>query len=135
MRPLDLAIAPWRVGRGLIRAAEDLHDLAERARREPDPVEEVHERLDALLAVGSALTITAETIVTGGRDLRLTGERLDGHTEELIDGGAELTAVAKHIADELEVVRSALPRVAETIEPLQGVARGVGKVSGRLSRG
>jgi conjugal transfer/entry exclusion protein len=59
--------------------------------------------------------------------------------------------VAKDLAESLQVVRVALPRllegldsveqleesvetVAETVEPLQGVAKGVGRVSDRLSR-
>jgi len=153
--------------------------VAERARRDPDPVDEVRERLDALftqletliaavrtvdasaLALGTGgeelvvatreLNSTARTIETGGRELRRTGEVLDEHTQELIAGGKDLTAVAKDLSDSLRVLRVALPHllegmdsveqledsvetVAETIEPLQGVAKGVGKVSDRLSR-
>jgi hypothetical protein len=87
----------------------------------------------------------------GGRELRRTGEVLDEHTQELIAGGQDLTAVAKDLADSLRVLRVALPRlleqlesveqleesletVADTVEPLQGVAKGVGRVSDRLSR-
>jgi prefoldin subunit 5 len=177
--PLDLVLAPWRAVRVLGRAAEDLNAVAERARRQPDPVDEARERLDALfsqletliaavrtvdasaLALGAGgedllaatreLNSTARTIETGGRDLRRTGEVLDDHTQELIAGGQELTAVAKDLADSLRVLRAALPRllegldsveqleesvdtVAETVEPLQGVAKGVGRVSDRLSR-
>jgi DNA repair ATPase RecN len=124
MGPLDVVLAPVRAAQIAIRAAEDVHDLAERARRDPDPVEEVRERLDALLAVATELTATAETIVTGGHDLRLTGERLDAHTKELIDGGSELTEVANELEDSVETV-------ADTVEPLQGLARGVGRLSRR----
>ena len=142
MGPIDVVLIPWRAGRTVARAADDLHEIAERARRDPDPVEEVRQRLDALLAVTASLNATAETIVTGGDDLRRTGERLNGQTRELIDGGAELTEVAKELARSLEVFRRVLPEledsvetVADTVEPLQGLARGVGRVSGRLSRG
>ena len=162
----------------LVRAAEDLNAVAERARRDPDPVDEARERLDALFAQVDALLAairsadasalklanggedllvatreldsTARTIETGGRDLRRTGETLDAHTQELIAGGQDLTEVAKDLADSLRVVRAAVPRlvegmdsveqledsvetVAETVEPLQGVARGVGRMSERLS--
>ena len=150
-------LAPWRLTRTVARAADDLNTLAERARRDPDPVEEVRGRLDTLLAEirsldrhAVAVDATAETIVTGGRDLRLTGESLDAHTVELITGGRELTETAKAIAVHLAVFRQALPRllealgtvedleeslevVAETVEPLQGVANGVGRVTRRLS--
>lgn len=153
----------------LAQAAEDLHAVAERARRDPDPVDEARERIDALftqleallaairkvddsaLALGAGgedlvvatreLNSTARTIETGGRDLRRTGEVLDDHTQELITGGRDLTAVAKDLADSLRVLRASLPQleesvdtVAETVEPLQGVAKGVGRVSDRLSR-
>jgi chromosome segregation ATPase len=179
MGPLDIAFAPWRAARVLARAAEDLNAVAERARRDPDPLEEARERLDSLfaeletlivairavdasaLALGSggedlllatrSLDSTARAIETGGRDLRRTGEVLHEHTKELIAGGQDLTAVAKDLADSLRVLRVALPRlleqlesveqleesletVADTVEPLQGVAKGVGRVSDRLSR-
>jgi DNA repair ATPase RecN len=136
--PLDVVRAPLRAAQSAVRAVDDLHDIAERARRDPDPVEEVRQRLDALLVVAASLTTTAETIVTGGRDLRLTGESLDAHTEELIGGGRELTEVAKDLAETLAFVRAQLPRledsvetVADTVEPLQGLARGVGRLSRR----
>ena len=177
--PIEVVLGPWRALRVLARAAEDLNAVAERARRDPDPVEEARERLDALfteletlivairtvdasaVALGAggedlllatrSLNSTARAIETGGRELRRTGEVLDEHTQELITGGRDLTAVAKDLADSLRVLRAALPRllegldsveqleesvgsVAETVEPLQGVAKGVGRVSNRLSR-
>lgn len=180
MGPLDAAMAPWRAVRGVIRAADDLHTLAERARRDPDPLDEARERLDrltarlesligvgrsldgnaasidtgatALVAVARELLGTSRTIVTGGEDLRRTGETLDAHTQELIAGGGDLTGVAQELAASLRVFRAALPRVlaglhsveeledsvgtvAETVEPLQGLTQGVGRVSQRLSRG
>jgi prefoldin subunit 5 len=175
-----------RAARTVVRAAEDLHDLADRARRDPDPVEEVRERIDALLALltevvaeagrvnataavldvraaelvdggedllreTQALQFTARELVTGGRDLKETGDTLDGHTVELITGGQDLTAVAEQLSATLSVFRLALPRllqgldtvdeletavetVAETVEPLQGAAERVGRVTKRLSR-
>ena len=177
--PIEVILAPWRAVRVLARAAEDLNAVAERARRDPDPVEQARERLDALfteletliagirkvdasaVALGAggedlllatrSLNSTARAIETGGRELRRTGDVLDEHTQELITGGQDLTAVAKDLADSLRVLRVALPRllegldsveqleesvetVAETVEPLQGVAKGVGRVSDRLSR-
>jgi methyl-accepting chemotaxis protein len=179
MGPLAIVLAPWRAVRVLARSAEDLNALAERARRDPDPVDEVRERMEALftqletlvaaiakvdvsareLGAGGEdlllatrdLNSTARTIETGGRDLRRTGEVLDEHTQELIAGGKDLTAVAKDLSDSLRVLGAALPHlvegmdtvaqledsvetVAETLEPLQGVAKGVGRVSNRLAR-
>ena len=179
MGPIDLALAPWRALQIVGRAADDLNAVAERARRDPDPVDEARERLDTLFTeletlIGAIRTVntsalalaaggqdlllatrelnsTAQTIEAGGRDLRRTGEVLDDHTHELISGGQDLTAVAKDLAASLRVVRATLPsliegldtveqleesveKVAETVEPLQGVAKGVGRVTDRLSR-
>ena len=179
MGPADIVLGPWRAVRAVARAADDLNAVAERARRDPDPVDEARERVDALfteletliaavrkvdasaVALGAggedlllatrSLDSTAHAIETGGRELRRTGDVLDEHTQELIDGGQDLTAVAKDLADSLRVLRVAVPRllegldsveqleesvetVAETVEPLQGVAKGVGRVSDRLSR-
>ena len=180
MGPLDAAMAPWHAARAVVRAADDLHTLAESARRDPGPVEEARERLDglaaqlesliavgrsldgnaasintgatALVAVARELLGTSRTIVTGGEDLRRTGATLDAHTLEIIAGGRDLTAVAEELAASLRVFRAALPQllaglhsveeledsvgtVAETVEPLQGLAEGVGRVSQRLARG
>ena len=107
-------------------AAEDLNAAAERARRDPDPVDEAHERLDALFTqlqsvVAAIRTVdasalahgaggedrllatrdpnsTAGTIERGGPDLRRSGEILDDHTRELIAGGQDLMAVARNLA-------------------------------------
>jgi DNA repair ATPase RecN len=164
VNPLAIVLTPWRVVRVVARAADDLNAVAERARRDPDPVEELQTRLDALLteleALGAGgedllvatreLNATARTIEVGGRRLRRTGEVLDEHTQELITGGQDLTEVAKDLAHSLRIFRAALPRlldgldtveeleasvetVAETVQPLQGVARGVGRVTNRLS--
>ena len=145
----DVALAPWKAGRLLVRAADDLNAVAERARRDPDPVEEVRERLDALLGeiarltelvvplpgVLSGLAVVAERvdatgrrIVTGGQDLVAVGARLDGHAVELIDGGADLTAVSRELADTLAVFRAVLPRLLDgldTVEHLEDAVESV----------
>jgi hypothetical protein len=43
--PIEMVLGPWRAVRLLARAAEDLNAVAERARRDPDPVEQARERL------------------------------------------------------------------------------------------
>lgn len=77
----SLLLAPIRVPvravRTLDAALDDLAALAERARREPDPVEEVRVRLDALLMELTALNLVAREIVEGGRDLTDTAKQVD----------------------------------------------------------
>lgn len=155
----DILTLPMRTGGTLLRAADDLHALAERARRDPDPLDEARARLDGLgtqldtlVEVTSRLHATSRTIVTGGEDLRRTGEQLDAHTQEIVTGGRDLTAVGEELAASMRVLLAALPQVldglqsveeledsvgtvANTVEPLQGLTHGVGRVSQRLSRG
>ena len=188
-----LVLAPIRVPMRLARALDDLAVLAERARREPDPVEQVRTRVDTLLVELARLVEIGEAIVSGGsdltvetrganrlmhelveaaRELQRTGVALDGtgrelhdggqdlleqtraldaEGRELIDGGDRLRQVSEQLEQHLRVFRAALPRVmdgldtvesiegkietvAETVEPLQGAAERVGRVSRRLSR-
>ena len=157
-----------RVGQAL----DDLATLAERARRDPDPVEEVRERLDALLVQIEALNLTAREVIDGGaelteearrvttvaREIVLGGEDLTRNarilhvdTRELIEGGERLTASTEQMEAHMRVFRAALPRlldgietveeledavetVADTVEPLQGAAERVGRVTQRFSR-
>jgi hypothetical protein len=118
----------------------------------------VRERLDTLLLEAAALIAGIERlqalaaeIVGGGRDLVETGERVNRRGAEIVVGGADLTAVAKSLDETLTVFRAALPRmlrgldtaeqleeavetVAETVQPLQGAAERVGRVTRRLDR-
>ena len=175
----SIVLAPLRVPLRVVRALDDLSLLAERAAADPHPLDEVRDRLDALMAelrqvtevgrtlnsglqvtievaevltrLGENLDITGQQIVVGGRDLNLTGKQLDRETRELIDGGAELTEVARRIELDLQAFRALLPRVVDvldtverlegevetvagTLEPLQGAAERVGRVTQRLSR-
>ena len=155
--PIEVVLAPWRALRVLARAAEDLNAVAERARRDPDPVDEARERVDALfaelktliaavrtvdasaVALGAggedlllatrSLNSTAHAIETGGRELRRTGEVLDEHTQELITGGRDLTAVAKDLADSLRVLRAALPRLLEGLDSVEQLEESVETVA------
>ena len=150
-------MVPWRTAQAVVRAADDLHTLAERARRDPDPVDEARERLDrlgsqleslltvarsldenaasidtgaaALLEVTGELHETARTIVTGGEDLRRTGEVLDAHTQEIITGGKDLTAVGEEIAASLRVFRGALPQVLAGLHSVEELEDSVGAVA------
>ena len=189
----SLLLAPVRVPRALVKLAEDVGAIVEHTRRDPDPVEEVRDRVDLVLAelamvagmakevvdggaqltqvargmhatmydllevaralvpLTATLEATAMRIHLGGEDLNATGQTLDGHTVELIDGGARLTSVSEQLEPDLRVFRAALPRllqgldtveqlegvvetVADTVEPLQGTAERVGRLTQRLSR-
>ena len=60
--PIEVVLAPWRALRVLARAAEDLNAVAERARRDPDPVDEARERVDALFAELKTLIAAVRTV-------------------------------------------------------------------------
>jgi hypothetical protein len=148
----SLAKAPIRIPLRLVQALDDLSALADRARRDPDPFEELRDRLDVLLLELGRLIETTQAIVVGGAELTVVARTLEGSTRELIDGGDRLRVATEQIEAHLRAFRAALPRVmdsldtveqlegametvAETVEPLQGAAERVGRVSRRLSRG
>ena len=207
---MDLAsivLAPVKIPLRVAKLLDDISVIAEHSGRDPDPVEEVRDRVDlvsaelamvagmakelvdggaeltavargmhatmfellqtaqALVPMSAALEVTAEHIVVGGDDLNRTGmtiheggrdllaavQRLDRHTIDLIDGGKDLVTVSERLDEDLRVFRAALPRlmegldvveqledsvetVAETVEPLQGAAERVGRVTLQLTR-
>jgi methyl-accepting chemotaxis protein len=183
---VSVVLAPIRVPMRIASALDDLAVIADRARRDPDPVEEVRWRIDALILelgelvavtkelvgggaeltqeaknvhevaaalvhVARSLDDTSERIYHGGNELTATARILSGETRELIDGGKDLTNVSERLDADMRVFRSVLPRlmevlpvvehledavetVAETIEPLQGAAERVGRVTNRLTR-
>lgn len=112
---------------------------------------QVVERAQVLDDAASALVAEAQEIIVGGRSLRHTGDTLDGHAQEIIAGGQDLVAVGASLDETLLIFRQYLPRLlgalgtveqledsaetmAETLQPLQGAAERVGKVTKRLSR-
>ena len=186
MNGASILLAPIRVPLRVGRALDDLATLAERARRDPDPVDEVRDRIDALLAelatlnglvrelvpVARAVDATGREIVAGGaeltevarqlrevardirdggRELTLEARGLRGVSREIADGGERLTEVSGALEVHLRTFHAALPRllqgldtveeledavetVAATVEPLQGAAERVGRVTQRFSR-
>lgn len=143
----SIVLAPVRLPGQFVRALEDLNAIAERARRDPDPVDQVRERLDLALAelgrvgdlartleatltvavqgielltrVGENLDVTGQQIIVGGRDLNLTGRTLDTQTRELIDGGAELTEVSRRLATDIATFKALLPQIVSMLDTVE----------------
>jgi hypothetical protein len=105
---------------------------------------------ESLVETGRAVDRTGREIVSGGHDLDQTGRAVDRTGREIVAGGQDLIEVAASLDETLRVFRAALPRllqgidtaeqleeavetVAETVEPLQGAAKRVGRVTRRLS--
>ena len=158
----DLVLVPWHAASLAARALDDLHSIAEQARRDPDPVDEARERVDVLVeelrragarieeltatagplpALVTRLQATGERIVTGGDDLHATTRDVDRRAGEIVTGGQDLVAVCERLEAQMRVLTAALPRVedavetvADTVEPLQGTAASVGRLGQRLSR-
>lgn len=168
----DFVLAPWRLAGVAGRALDDLHAIADHARREPDPVEEARERIDVLveelrragariddlIATASPLPPlvaelegVAREIVTGGDELHATTRDVDRRAGEIVTGGQDLVATCERLEAEVRQLTAALPQilaglgaveemeeavetVAETVEPLQGTAASVGRLTERLSR-
>ena len=107
-----LLLAPILIPVRTVRLLDDVNALAERARRDPDPVEEVRWRLDALLAELAEVIDVARDVTVVGRDVHIVAEAI-------VDGGAELTATAKVIDQTmLRMLHTArvLERTAEQLD-------------------
>src|SRR3954447_12192937 len=80
----SLLLAPVRVPLRLARAFDDLTVIADRARRDPDPVEEVRARIDLLLAELAAVISVGRQIVEGGAELTDTAKAATVRMVELV---------------------------------------------------
>jgi hypothetical protein len=155
MNLMSLVLAPVRVPLRLARALDDLAAIAERARRDPDPVEVARERLDLALdkldallgaateivAVGHSVVRTGLVLDSTGRDLHSGGEDLtavskaiEADTRTLIDGGEDLTAVSERLDAHLRVFRMALPRLLQLEDAVETVADTVEPLQGATER-
>jgi methyl-accepting chemotaxis protein len=142
---------PLRAVRGIEELTAELKEVRAIAERIDAALPHALAAVTALTRVAESVDVTGQQIVVGGGDLTEATRTQEHRTRELIDGGAELTAVSKRLEDDLEVFVAVLPRilqaldtvdrleeevetVADTIEPLQGAAERVGRVTKRLSR-
>lgn len=114
----SIVLAPIRVPLRVAQALDDLATLAERARRDPDPVEEVRDRVDLLNAQLAALNAIAppalaeiealrhlatdlldrvQVLLATANSIIRTGQSLDVTGRDLIAGGEDLTVTSKAI--------------------------------------
>jgi hypothetical protein len=136
----SLLLAPVRVPLRLARALDDLTAIADRARRDPDPVEEVRTRIDLLLVELAAVIAVGREIVDGGAELTdttksatarmieleamanglmRTGGALDVTGRQLHTGGQDLLATGQQLeADTRELIDGGdrLRQVTEQME-------------------
>ena len=111
-----LLLAPVRVPLRVGRALDDLATLAERARRDPDPVEEVRHRIDALLTEIATLNGLARRLLPVAGELNATGRAI-------VDGGAELTEVARGLRAVAREIRDGGTELTIEARGLRGVSR------------
>src|SRR4051794_30173376 len=139
---------PLTVPRLAVRALDDLNAMADVARRDPHPMEELAERadgigadLEALVEVARGILETGQEVIVGGGDLRRTGVSLRGPAGEVRQGGRDLRQalvampeVARGLPPPLPEREDAVERVADTVEPLQRPVAKVGRLTQALSR-
>jgi DNA repair ATPase RecN len=137
----SLVLSPVRVPLRLAQALDDITAVADRARRDPDPAEEVRDRIDALLAeirtlngLAAQILPVGRQIVDGGAELTDEARGLRAVSAEIRDGGAELTQEARALRHVTQDTAEELETVADTVEPLQGAAESVGRVTKRFNR-
>lgn len=116
----------------VMRALEDLHSLAEGARRQPRAAQEITAVLQAVMAEVAAVTAAtaatavtdevaaqAREIVSGGAELNQIGRVLDAHAAQIADGGQDLVAVARSLDETLTVFRQLLPRGLSSLDTVE----------------
>lgn len=144
---LRALLNPLTVPRLALRALDDVNALAAVARRDPHPVDQLHDEiqearrdLEALLETARGILETGQEIIVGGDDLRRTAVSLDGTAAEIRDGGESLRkavlallAVARRLDARLPALEDSVDTVADTMEPLQKPAEKVGRLTQRLS--
>ena len=143
----------------LLRALDDLHAIAEAARRLPsieatlidrfemldDRAGEVLNAMREMLALGELIAQRGEEIVALGERLDARGELLYERGGELIGRGEEIIAAAREVAVTGSELAAAFPTIertaqigetlAQAVEPLQGAAERLGRVVDRLPGG
>lgn len=119
----DVLLAPLRAAELVVRLADDVHALAERARRSRDPVEEVVVPLQEAVDLLGRLNVLLAEQVSGGRDLNASVERMDAHLQEQIAGGKDLTETAKRLESRTAELAQELDGIETATRPLQRFGR------------
>lgn len=142
---------PLRIAHGIEELTAEMAQVRAIAERIDGALPRTLDAITVLTRVAESLDVTGRQIVVGGGELTDATRTQERRTRELIDGGEELTEVSRQLEGDLQILRAALPRilraldtvdrledevetVADTIEPLQGAAESVGRVTRRLSR-
>ncbi len=103
----SIVLAPVRIPQRLLRLLDDINVIAEHSGRDPDPVEEVRDRVDLVIA-----------------ELALVA----GMAKEVVDGGAELAKVARDMhatmAGVLEVAGALVPVTAALLQTSEQIVVG-----------
>ena len=143
---MDLAsivLAPVRVPVRIAQALDDLATLADRAREDPQPAEQVRDRIDLLLEelrelnalarslirTAQAVDVTGRDIVTGGQELTAVTKAVDVTGRDIVEGGQDLEQVSRVIAADLEAFRAALPRLLQGLDTVEELEEAVETVA------
>jgi DNA repair ATPase RecN len=93
----SVLLAPVRVPARIIQALDDLSTLAERARRDPDPVEQARERVDVLVEELRTVVAVARELIAGGADLTETAKAMHVTMAEMVAVAQTLTVTAQRL--------------------------------------
>jgi hypothetical protein len=113
------------------QAQDDLHVLAQSARRLPAIESELTRRMDEAEATVGRAVIAAEALVDGLDEVRASREALVGARGE----AAALIAAAERAQTSLDRASDNVEAALARAEPLQGLAERVGRLSERLPGG
>jgi hypothetical protein len=124
---LDLVLP----GRLLLRALDDLHELAVAARSLPGIEHRLTERVDALESRAAATLELGEAILGLGRRIDERGAQVLAQGELLAERAAVVAEEGGRLADAIPTLRRAI----EIVDPLQGTVERLGRMMDRLPGG
>jgi hypothetical protein len=116
---VDLLLAPVRLP---LRALEDLHRIANAAEDVQRSLKPLEDDIDGL----------REAFEGSNREL---AKIRDAFTPQLAGLQAELLSLRAQLGSEISGMEDSLSEVRETVEPLQGAAKRVGRLTARLPGG
>ncbi len=101
----SLILAPVRVPMRLIKLADDIGVIAEHSGRDPDPVEEVRDRFDLALAELAMVAGMAKEVVEGGAELTHVARNIHATLFELLEVGRVLVPITAALQATGEQIR------------------------------
>ncbi|MEA2494586.1 MAG: hypothetical protein QOJ29_2497 [Thermoleophilaceae bacterium] len=137
--PLGIPVIPARAA---LQAFDDLHAIAEAARRLPSiearltqQFEVLNRQAEQIVALGDRIIEQGARLHERGGEILSHSDRLDVRAEEVLAESLLVREAAREVAERGAEVAAALPalqQIVTTTEPLQGAIERFGRLVDRL---